>query len=105
MDNPEKPNNKILHCDSCDCSGIIEEGESFYSCPACYMQHRLVEVIEVAIANLVLDKKADEAEELGVIYDLLHDCPLLAYLEAEHQGRSRKFLKRIKSTFHVRPLR
>ena len=56
MDNPEKPNNKILHCDSCDGSGIIEEGESFYSCPACYMQHRLVEVIEVAIANLVLDK-------------------------------------------------
>ena len=106
--NPENkdPDNSSLKfkCDYCGGSGVIQEKNSFYSCPHCYLQHRFIEVIEVAIANLVLDKKEDEAEELNIIYELLYDCPLLAVLEAEYQGRSKKFINRIKSTFNVKPL-
>lgn len=94
-----------LYCENCDGSGIVQEGDSFYSCPFCYIQNRFIEVVEVAIANLVLDKKEDEAEELNIIYELLHDCPMLATLEAEHQSRSKKFINRIKSTFNVKSLR
>lgn len=60
--------------------------------------------VEVAIAQLVLDNKDDEAIELNTIYELLQDCPVLAVLEARELDFPKMFVDEIVRIFDVKKM-
>ena len=60
--------------------------------------------VEVAIAQLVLDNKEEEAIELHTVYELLQDCPVLAVLEARELDFPKKFVDEIVRIFDVKKM-
>lgn len=91
-------------CSFCGDSGVYHHKDSFMSCPHCQGKRNFMDDLELIIAELVLDGEVEEAKEVNIIYRLLKTCPILAYLEAKHQRRSRKFIDRMKVVFDIKRL-
>jgi len=99
----EKSNNKV-YCSHCDGNGVIREGDTFYTCPFCTQATELMMRIEIAIAEMVMDGKDEEAMELHAVYDLLHDCPVLAVMQARDLDFPKKLVDEIIKVFDVKRL-
>ena len=99
----EQNHNKV-YCAYCNGGGVIEDGSSFYTCPYCTEAAELMLKVEVAIAQLVLDDKEEQALELDMVYDLLQDCPVLAVLQARELGFPKGFVDEIVRIFDVKKI-
>ena len=95
---------KKIYCPHCDGDGVIQQGNSFFTCPQCIAASEFMMRVEIAIAEFVLDEKEDEAFELHTIYELLQNCPVLAVLEARHLEMPKKFVDEIIKVFDVKRL-
>jgi len=100
----QEQNHNKVYCPHCYGDGIIRENDSFYTCPYCVEAAGLMIKIEVAIAELVLDGKEEEAIELHKVYHLLQDCPVLAVLQARDLEFPKKFVDEIIRVFDVKRL-
>lgn len=90
-------------CGHCT-NGVISEGASYYTCPFCVKKRTFIESVEYAIAILVAEDNLEGAKDLSKIHDLLESCPMLAVMEAEHQGLSNEFLDSMKQAFEIRKM-
>tara|TARA_R110000765_G_scaffold418917_1_gene522722 strand:+ start:78 stop:389 length:312 start_codon:yes stop_codon:yes gene_type:complete len=100
----EKFNNNKVYCSHCNGDGIIREGDTFYTCPFCTQSAELMMKIEMAIAEMVIDGRDEDAMELHSVYDLLHDCPVLAVMQARELGFPKKLVDQIIKVFDVKRL-
>ena len=91
-------------CSFCGDSGVYHHKDAFMTCPHCQGQRNFMDDLELKIAELVLDGEIEEARDLNVIYRLLKDCPILAYLEAKHQKRNSKLVERMRIVFNIKRL-
>ena len=91
-------------CTFCGDTGVYHHEESYMTCPYCEEQTKFIFGLEVAIADLIIEGKSEEAIDLNIIYNLLKTAPVLAVLEAEHQNRSRSFIDKIQTVFEVKKL-
>ena len=99
----EQNHNKV-YCQHCYGDGVIQDGDTFYTCPHCVEAAEFMMKIEVAIAQLVLDNKEEEATELHQVYDLLQDCPVLAVMEARELEFPKGFVDEIVRIFDVKKM-
>ena len=99
----EQNHNKV-YCAYCFGDGVIRENDTFYTCPYCIEAAELMMKVEVAIAQLVLDDKEEEAIDLHKVYDLVHDCPVLAVLQARELDFPKRFVDEIVRIFDVKKM-
>ena len=90
-------------CGHCT-NGVISEGASYYTCPFCTKKRAFMDSVEYAIAILATEGDLEGARELSKIHDLLESCPMLAVMEAEHQGLAEEFLDSMKQAFEIRKM-
>ena len=74
------------------------------TCPFCTQAAELMMRIEIAIAEMVIDDRDEEAMELHAVYDLLHDCPVLAVMQARDLDFPKKLVDEIIKVFDVKRL-
>jgi len=91
-------------CIFCSDTGVVKDGNSFYTCPHCLEKEEYIGTLQITVANLLIEGFEEEAYELNSICNLLQDCPVLALAEAERQERPKEFLEKIMTVFGVKSL-